>query len=554
MEKEKLYFTRYHDQWKGKSIAIEGEIEGYGLYVQTPDIDISEGSVNSINATFKNEEGKIYSVGCEIYDDAKRIFRIKMPTFILANKGLYEVTFSISYNSSNSINRTEKTAIQTFSILDTIEVDDDEAIENDDRYSILTQLIDEIAQYKIDTSSFVNKEDVQEMIEDATEDFSIESIKTQLEGTYITPKQLNDNLKNYVSNFDSAKFALSSDLNYYVKNIDLNNTLSYYSKKEDLNKYVLKENGKSLTSNDFTNELHDKVVNMPDYNELNQTINKKADIDWVTDKFKDVGAFDKENYYDITTTDEMLNEIKTNHITDINNLSNTINTEYLKKEDYEYLDGINIDDIKVNDNQTLTQLIEDIGYKEIEILDFYTSYISNIKEQGTSIGYIDFYWKLNKNPISQSLTDYSDNIDNAVRDAYINNSYSLTKTFTLTVSDERVTKSANITFYFVNPYLYGSYIEDELSDDAIKFGSEIIDIKNNQTIRLSYKDAGVFFAYPYEYGYLEDIKDGNGLSYFDDFIMETRTINNITYNVYILKDKATVPQISFSFIFRKEEE
>ncbi len=572
MKKEKLYFTRLHDQWRGKEIAVEEEIKGgsYSLYIQTPDVDITEGSVNSINATFKNKNGVTYVVGCAIYDSSKRIFKVDMPLSVLANEGVYEVVFSISYNSNGSINRTEKTAIQTFTILNTIDTSD-EVIEDDDRYSILTQLIDEISKYKVDTSKFASKEDVQKMIDTATENFTIEAIKTQLEGLYVTPQQLNNSLSNYVSKFDSAQFAKASDLNYYVKNITLNSTLSYYAKKEDLNKYVLKENGKSLSSNDFTDELYEKLINMSnngvgfDDSELRKMISEKADMNWVVNRFENLDAISKDNYYDIAATDKLLDEIKEDYVTDINNLSNTINTdinnlsntmntEYLKKEDYKYLDGISIDDIKVDDEQTLSQLIKDVSYEEIEIKNFNTTYITNIREVGTRIDYVELQWELNKTPISQTLTEYNGNMNSSVRSAYINKSYNKTQEFILTVSDEKVVKSEKVTVHFVSPYFYGSYRDDKLTADIIRMSSKIIDTKKTQTIRLQYEDSGVFFAYPNSYGYLIDIKDGNGLSYNDDFTMSILTINNVVYNVYALEDKTTVSQISFSFIFREEEE
>ena len=53
MNKEKLYFCRYYDQWKGKDIKlVEDEKNTYILYVQVPDVDMAEGSINMIYANF----------------------------------------------------------------------------------------------------------------------------------------------------------------------------------------------------------------------------------------------------------------------------------------------------------------------------------------------------------------------------------------------------------------------------------------------------------------------------------------------------------------------
>ena len=250
----------------------------------------------------------------------------------------------------------------------------------------------------------------------------------------------------------------------------------------------------------------------------------------------------------------IIDEINKTHSTNIDNLEDDVENTYLKKEDYEYADGINTDDVKVNEEQSLTQLIEELKYKEIEIEDFKTTYISNIREYGDTFTYVDFEWKLNKNPISQTLTDTIGTLSNNARNYHIGQRYTTNKTFILTVTDEKVTKEKAITIQFVYPYLYGSFTEENLLLNTLENGNKIIDVKNNQTIKLSYTDASVFFAYPSSYGHLEDIKDGNGLSYFDDFTLQTSSIRGEGYNVYILQEKATVSNISFSFIFGKEEE
>jgi hypothetical protein len=147
-----------------------------------------------------------------------------------------------------------------------------------------------------------------------------------------------------------------------------------------------------------------------------------------------------------------------------------------------------------------------------------------------------------------------DDLSSDTRNYTIGNQYTTNKTFTLTVTDEKTTKQKSITIQFVRPYLYGTFTENSLALSTLNTGNKIIDIKNNQTIKLTYKDASVFFAYPSVYGELEDIKDNNGLSYFDDFTLQTTSLNGENYNIYILQEKATVSNISFSFIFKKEEE
>jgi hypothetical protein len=55
MNKEKLYFCRYYDQWKGKDIKlVEGEKNTYILYIQVPDVDMAGGSINMIYGNLYN--------------------------------------------------------------------------------------------------------------------------------------------------------------------------------------------------------------------------------------------------------------------------------------------------------------------------------------------------------------------------------------------------------------------------------------------------------------------------------------------------------------------
>lgn len=562
MKKEKLYFTRYYDQWRGKDLElVEDEKNVYDLYIQAPDLDMEEGSINIITASFSTEEGQgIETVGCEIFDSSKRIFKVKIPLGILANNGVYKVSFTVSYNKNGSNKTDEKTAIQTFTIIDSIEIDNSE-IENDEKYDILQQLIDELAEYKVDTSNFANKDDVQSMIDKATEGLTIETIKSQLEGSYITPAQIEVMLKNYQTVFGMSEYAKTGDLGAYVKTRYLNeNVLPYYVKLVELQKYVMKEEGKTLTSNDLTDALYNKLVNIPekgvefDDTELRELIDKKASREFVLELFGDIKSIDLTKYYTIEEIIEIIDNVNRTHSGDINNLENSIENEYLKKEDYEYSDGINTDDVKVNEEQNLTQLIKELQYKEIEIEEFDTTYISNIREIGDTIPYITFNWKLNRTPVSQTLTDSMDDLSSDTRNYTIGNQYTTNKTFTLTVADEKTTKQKSITIQFVRPYLYGTFTENSLALSTLNTGNKIIDIKNNQTIKLTYKDASVFFAYPSVYGELEDIKDNNGLSYFDDFTLQTTSLNGENYNIYILQEKATASNISFSFIFKKEEE
>ena len=95
MRLHKLYFQRHYNQWKGLDVAIEEEVDGYGLYIQIPDTNMEEGSVTAISADFEG----VGCIACSVVDEKKRIIRVEVPKVILANDGLYRVSFTIAYNS-----------------------------------------------------------------------------------------------------------------------------------------------------------------------------------------------------------------------------------------------------------------------------------------------------------------------------------------------------------------------------------------------------------------------------------------------------------------------
>ena len=304
MNKEKLYFCRYYDQWKGKDIKlVEDEKNTYILYVQVPDVDMAEGSINMIYANFSTSDDTfIETVMCG-YDSNTRIINLIMPKFILTNNGLYKVNFNVEYNKNGSNKTDEKSAIQTFTIIDTIDIDDGE-IENDDRYGILQDMIDELGNYKIDTSNFASKEEMQNAIDTAMEDVTIENIMAQLQGNYTTPQDVTKTIEAY-GFAQKVHTPTYETLSRYVETTKLNERLRVYAQLSELSKYVEREQGKQLSSNDFTNELKNKLVNMPDKgvefddSELREMIDKKASRDFVLELFGDIQSIDLTKYYTI---------------------------------------------------------------------------------------------------------------------------------------------------------------------------------------------------------------------------------------------------------------
>lgn len=285
MRIKKIYFNRLYNQWKGEPLYVEDGLRDDCLYVRIMDVKYEDGSINTVTADFKDLNGYSYSVLGET-DYKKRLAIFKIPLSILSNNGIYEVGFSISYNSKDTDKNYKKTAIQTFEIVDAIE-SDDEAIQNDPKYPILTDLINQLADYKIDMTEYPKKEEVSEMIDLKFDNFPIDKIieKIRKDG-YITQDKVNEILRDYVKKFDLGGYAKRTDLNKYITYITFNNTLDRYILKKTVeDNYVLKESGKQLSTHDFTDELYNKLIGIDinnievDLHEYQKIVDNNLDTD-----------------------------------------------------------------------------------------------------------------------------------------------------------------------------------------------------------------------------------------------------------------------------------
>ncbi len=197
---------------------------------------------------------------------------------------------------------------------------------------------------------------------------------------------------------------------------------------------------------------------------------------------------------------------------------------------------------------SLSEKISDLTYKPISITSFRSNLSKTVYEKGVeTINGCTFTWTTSMTPKSISLTDCTIGVKDT---SYTyNTTISDTKTFTLSVTDSKNnTRSSSITFSFVYPFYYGTFI-DSLTETNIKAGTKLVEIKGNKSINLSYSDKRVFYAYPKSYGELKSIKDGNGFEYLNDFDKEEININNVNYYIYKIKNKASVSQIKYTFSF-----
>ena len=262
MRIKKIYFNRMYNQWRGEPLYVEDGLDDDKLYIRIMDVpDYKEGAINTITADYKDLNDGTYTILGQM-DFDKRLAIFKIPLSILSNSGIYEVVFSLSFNAKDKEGLLLKTPIQTFEIVDTIE-SDDEAIAQDPNYPILVDLINQLAEYKVDTSIFPTREEMMKTIEENLNKTSMEEILKEVQANgYITLDKLNTILRNYASKADLSGYAKESDLNKFVTNLKFIQELDKYVLKTSMGNYVLKETGKGLSTHDLTDELYEKLVNL----------------------------------------------------------------------------------------------------------------------------------------------------------------------------------------------------------------------------------------------------------------------------------------------------
>lgn len=496
MRIKKIYFNRLYNQWKGEPLYVEDGLRDDCLYVRIMDVKYEDGSINAVTADFKDLNGYSYSVLGET-DYKKRLAIFKIPLSILSNNGIYEVAFSISYNSKDTDKNYKKTAIQTFEIVDAIE-SDDEAIQNDPKYPILTDLINQLANYKIDMTAYPKKEEVNEMIDLKFDDFPIDKIieKIQKDG-YITQDKVNEILRDYVKKFDLGDYAKRTDLNKYVSYITFNNALDRYILKKTVeDNYVLKENGKQLSTHDFTDELYNKLVGI-DINNIEVDLHeyqKIVDNNLDTNNKEITKAINEVNKKIPTKTSQLNNDSNYvarnelhnhNNIDVLNNITSSDINNWNNKSDfsgrYNDLEGLpkipskvselTNDNNYVNDNYVIRKIAEASLNKDIDLSAYATKnfVIDTLASDVKNLTLVNSSAK-----VSQNIIDYLNEIvkcflsNNTIKNNKIKYYYilrgkinPLDDEFQLSVNDEFYTNVSyismlNIEYKILTTFLFAN--------------------------------------------------------------------------------------------------
>lgn len=539
MRIKKIYFNRLYNQWKGEPLYVEDGLRDDCLYVRIMDVKYEDGSINAVTADFKDLNGYSYSVlGETVYKKKLAIFKI--PLSILSNNGIYEVAFSISYNSKDTDKNYKKTAIQTFEIVDAIE-SDDEAIQNDPKYPILTDLINQLADYKIDMTEYLKKEEVNEIIDLKFDDFPIDKIieKIRKDG-YITQDKVNDILRDYVKKFDLGDYAKRTDLNKYVTYITFNNALDRYILKKTVeDNYVLKESGKQLSTHDFTDELYNKLIDI-DINNIEVDLHeyqKIVDNNLDTNNKEITKAINEVNKKIPTKTSQLNNDsnyVARNELHNHNNMDILNNITYFdinkwnNKSDfsgqYGDLEGLpkipskvselTNDNNYVNDNYVIRKIAEASLNKDIDLSAYATKnfVIDTLASDVKNLTLVNSSAK-----VSQNIIDYLNEIvkcflsNNTIKNNKIKYYYilrgkinPLDDEFQLSVNDEYYTNVSyismlNIEYKILTTFLFANEgmmrletpVETVVSSDGTyinlsvtELGSVYLNNSNNSNVNI----------------------------------------------------------------------
>lgn len=96
---------------------------------------------------------------------------------------------------------------------------------------------------------------------------------------------------------------------------------------------------------------------------------------------------------------------------------------------------------------------------------------------------------------------------------------------------------------------YGVVANDFVTDsENIKQLSSVIQSSNNFTNIFSTSYQKILYVYPSEFGDISSIKDQNQFEIRESFEKKTVIIDNIQYNVYILKDASSVDNYKIYFV------
>lgn len=272
---------------------------------------------------------------------------------------------------------------------------------------------------------------------------------------------------------------------------------------------VDKEDGKGLSTNDFTNEYKEKVDNATEglvYTNSTPTVQAH-------------GGIAAGETFDKVPITEMLNKILYPWVAPTVSASITTpsNGGIKEKGDTQNVTSIRVNVTKKSSNIT-----------KVEIFD-----------------------------ASKSLGSKTEGVSNGGQfDFTVNENVDTNKGYQAKVTDAagKVTTASTGTFTFVYPYYYGTVSNiDAANESAIKNLTKQIVSKGNKTYSFDLNNNCACFAYPASYGDLKSIKDPNNFEVLGTFTKKTVQITGLdgtpqSYNVYV-NTASTAAGFAFTFAY-----
>ena len=356
-----------------------------------------------------------------------------------------------------------------------------------------------------DTVASVNFSDYVSKTNDVTSTYSgSDADKTKIPniGAMDALKTLVDTELDEKVNVSDVESSVSSSSDNPVKSSAL---YAEFAKKVDVDQGLANE-GKILQVNSSGNlGLVDpqSTIDLSDYvSETNDVVDTYSGQEVDKTKIPNLGAMDAlKTLVDtsisgkVSTAQGIANEGKILQVNDEGNLA-LVDVSAMGGDasgvSYTNAEHSDLDNVK----KALDNLLAKVYYTKIAISSFSTTPSVLEYEMGSTVSEVVFNWSLNKNPVSQSLTDCS--VELTDRTATYSTPFSSNKTFTLNVSDGTESAVATKSFGFKWSVYWGSSAEP-VSD----YDSAFVLALSNSKLATSYKGSYAFSSIGAgEYGYV----------------------------------------------------
>ena len=121
--------------------------------------------------------------------------------------------------------------------------------------------------------------------------------------------------------------------------------------------------------------------------------------------------------------------------------------------------------------------------------------------------------------------------------------------YNITVEYNGLTASDIKKVEFVNPSYFGILnVDMDITESNIKTLTEVVKkTRSYSSPTLTLNNQKTCYAYPKAFGNLTSIKDLNNFEYLNSYNLSELTIDNETYNIYILKDAVSISSFKQTF-------